>query len=73
MVFQSFTAETAEFAEKIPENSAFSRALCGEKILSHSVDKPSMYFENSMCNVRMLKAVERVHLTIQQNHTENCK
>jgi hypothetical protein len=30
MVFQSFTAETAEFAEKILENSAFSRVLCGE-------------------------------------------
>ena len=46
--FQSFTAETAEFAEKNLENSAFSRVLCGEKVLSHSVDKPSMYFENTM-------------------------
>jgi hypothetical protein len=48
MVFQSFTAETAEFAEKILENSAFSRVLCGEKGLSYSVDKPSMCFENTM-------------------------
>jgi hypothetical protein len=46
--FQGFTAETAEFAEKILGNSAFSRVLCGEKGLSHSVDKPSMYFENTM-------------------------
>jgi hypothetical protein len=47
MVFQSFTAETAEFAEKTLENSAFSRVLCGEKVLSH-MGKPSMYVENTM-------------------------
>jgi len=48
MVFQSFTAETAEFAEKILENLAFSRVLCNEKVLSHSVGKPSVYFKNIM-------------------------
>ena len=48
IVFQNFTAEFAESAEKILKNSAFSCVLSSEKDLRHDLHKISTFLGNAI-------------------------